>query len=55
MNRTEPGPRVELRVQEEGRDFLVYALSGIDEAAEMFEFLRGFFPKARFVIQPLRH
>lgn len=46
---------VELRVQEGGKDCLVYALSGIDEAAEMFNFLREFFPGARFVIQPLTH
>lgn len=46
---------VELRVQEDGEDVLVYAFPGIGEAAEMFEFLRDFFPGARFVIQPLTH
>ncbi|MEL6644574.1 MAG: hypothetical protein AAFQ79_11600 [Pseudomonadota bacterium] len=46
---------VELRVQENGADVLVYAFREIGEAADMFEFLREFFPGARFVIQPLRH
>ncbi len=44
---------VELRVQDEGEDILIYALKGIDEAAEMFNFLKGFFPGAKFVIQPI--
>ncbi|MEL6516863.1 MAG: hypothetical protein AAFO80_03480 [Pseudomonadota bacterium] len=47
--------QVELRVQEDGADVLVYAFRGLDEAAEMFAFLRDFFPNARFVIQPLHH
>lgn len=46
---------VELRVQENGEDVLVYAFKAIDEAAEMFDFLRDFFPGAKFVIQPLMH
>lgn len=46
---------VELRVQEDGADVLVYVFRTIGEAADMFEYLRDFFPTARFVIQPLRH
>ena len=46
---------VELRVQEEGEDVLDYAFKAVDEAAEMLNFLREFFPRARFVIQPLTH
>lgn len=46
---------VELRVQEHGEDVLVYTFGAVAEAAEMFEFLRDFFPGARFVIQPLTH
>ena len=46
---------VELRVQQDGGDVLVYAFQAINEAAEMFEFLREFFPGAKFVIQPLLH
>lgn len=46
---------VELRVQENGEDVLVYAFKAIDEAAEMFNFLRDFFPGAKFIIQPLMH
>lgn len=46
---------VELRVQENGEDVLVYAFRAIDEAAEMFDFLRDFFPGAKFIIQPLMH
>lgn len=46
---------VELRVQEDGTDVLVYSFKAIDEAAEMFNYLRDFFPNARFVIQPLVH
>ena len=49
------GRSVELRVQDAGEDILVYALPGLDEASEMFNFLREFFPEAKFIIQPLRH
>ena len=43
---------VELRVQEEGEDMLVYSYMSLDEASEMLAFLKDFFPRARFVIQP---
>ncbi|MEO0917117.1 MAG: hypothetical protein AAFY31_09070 [Pseudomonadota bacterium] len=46
---------VELRVDQNGETLLVYAFKAVSEAAEMFEFLREFFPDARFVIQPLAH
>ncbi len=49
------GRGVELRIEDQGEDLLVYTFRAIDEAAEMFEFLREFFPSARFVIQPLTH
>ena len=43
---------VELRVQEDGTDTLVYSYMTLDEASEMLVFLKDFFPRARFVIQP---
>lgn len=46
---------VEFRVQQNGEDVLIYTFKAIDEAAEMFDFLRGFFPDARFIIQPVLH
>ncbi|MXQ07951.1 hypothetical protein GQ651_08840 [Alphaproteobacteria bacterium GH1-50] len=46
---------VELRVHQDGEDILIYSFKAIDEAAEMFDFLRDFFPTAKFVIQPLMH
>ena len=46
---------VELRVDQDGETVLIYAFKAISEAAEMFDFLREFFPNARFVIQPLVH
>ena len=46
---------VELRVHQDGEDILIYSFKAIDEAAEMFDFLRDFFPDAKFVIQPLMH
>lgn len=53
---TEPSHRsVEFRVQQDGEDVLVYTFKAVDEAAEMFNFLREFFPQARFIIQPLLH
>ncbi|MEM9425101.1 MAG: hypothetical protein AAGA06_00210 [Pseudomonadota bacterium] len=53
---TSPNHRaVEFRVQQNGEDVLIYTFKAIDEAAEMFNFLRGFFPEARFIIQPLLH
>jgi hypothetical protein len=42
-------------VQDAGDDILVYSFAKLDEAAEMFDFLRAFFPRARFVIQPQMH
>lgn len=44
---------VELRVQCDGRDELVYQFPKISEAVEMMAFVHEFFPKGRFVIQPL--
>jgi len=46
---------VEMRVQQDGEDVLVYAFRAMNEAAEMFDFLRDFFPGAKFIIQPLVH
>lgn len=46
---------VELRVDQDGETVLIYAFKQISEAAETFEFLREFFPEARFIIQPLVH
>lgn len=47
--------RVEMRVQEDGQDILVYSFPRLAEAAEMFDFLKDFFPGAKFVIQPQTH
>ena len=47
--------RIELRVRDGGEEILVYSFPSIDEAAEMFEFLRGFLPEASFLIQPQPH
>ncbi|MEM1065512.1 MAG: hypothetical protein AAF771_03065 [Pseudomonadota bacterium] len=47
--------RVEMRVQENGEDTLVYSFAGVTEASEMLAFLKDFFPGARFVIEPQRH
>lgn len=47
--------RVEMRIQENGEDTLVYSFAGVAEAAEMFAYLKDFFPGARFVIEPQRH
>lgn len=49
------GGLLELRVQQDGVDSLVYAFRTIAEAAEMMAFLRDFFPAATFVLQPARH
>lgn len=46
---------VEMRVQEAGERLLEYKFHSIAEAAEMFAFLKDFFPAATFLIQPLRH
>ena len=46
---------VELRVDQDGETILIYAFKAVSEAAEMFVFLREFFPDARFVVQPLMH
>ena len=55
IDRTGVRRMVELRVAEDGRDFLIYTFRGTDEAAEMMRFLAEFLPDARFLIQPLRH
>lgn len=49
------GRGVELRVDQDGETVLVYAFKAVGEAAEMFDYLRDFFPHARFIIQPLVH
>ncbi len=46
---------VELRVNQDGETLLVYVFKAVSEAAEMFVFLRDFFPDASFVVQPVRH
>ncbi|MEM8869590.1 MAG: hypothetical protein AAGA19_03120 [Pseudomonadota bacterium] len=49
------GELVELRVQDGGKDELVYQFRSLDEATAQILYLREFFPGARFLIQPLRH
>lgn len=46
---------IELRVAEDGREILIYKFREIAAAVEMMDFLSGFLPEARFVIQPLPH
>lgn len=46
---------IELRVAEDGKDILIYKFRGIAGAVEMMDFLSGFLPEARFVIQPVPH
>jgi len=55
MSRAGHGNWVELRVQENGEDTLVYQFPTIAEAVEILEFIREFFPGAKFVLEPLRH
>ena len=49
------GRSVEMRVEEAGEVVLSYVFRTIDEAAEMFAFLKDFFPGATFLINPVRH
>lgn len=44
-----------MAVLEGGEEILVYVFAQASEAAEMMTFLRGFFPKAEFVLEPVRH
>jgi len=46
---------LELRVQEDGSDTLIYTFRSVTDAAEMVAFLKDFFPKADFVLGPVRH
>ena len=46
---------VELRVQEDGVDQLVYTFESLAEATEIFNFIHEFFPTSKFVIQPVMH
>jgi hypothetical protein len=54
-----PGGRdmgmIELRVAEDGTEILIYKFREIAAAVEMMDFLSGFLPAARFVIQPVPH
>ena len=45
---------IEMRVQEDGTDQLVYQFETMAEAMEIFHFIREFFPNATFILQPLR-
>lgn len=46
---------VELLVRQDGVTELTYSLKSLEDAGEMFAYLREFFPGATFVIQPLAH
>lgn len=46
---------VEMRVEDAGEQILHYNFRSLDEASEMFAFLKEFFPQGTFLIQPLRH
>jgi hypothetical protein len=46
---------IELRVREGNEDTLIYVFKTVADAAEMIQFLNGFFPKASFIVQPVCH
>jgi hypothetical protein len=47
---------VELRVQENDKDVLVYSFENTQKAAEMIDFLSGMMPPSMtYLVQPLRH
>lgn len=46
---------VRFSVQHEGREVLVYHVASLAEAREIFDFVRDFFPGARFVFEPALH
>ena len=46
---------VRFSVEENAEDVLVYHCQSIHEAKEIFEFVRDFFPDAKFVFQPAVH
>jgi hypothetical protein len=46
---------VRMAVLDGDDEILVYVFAHAGEAAEMIAFLRGFLPKAEFVLEPLRH
>ena len=46
---------VEVKVENDGVVILNYCFRNIQEATEIFVYLREFFPDGTFVIQPLRH
>ena len=46
---------VELRVREDGADIIVYTFESPTKAADMINYLSEFFPRAEFLVQPLRH
>lgn len=48
------GP-VRLTVRENGEDLLIYTFASLCEAARIHAFVREFFPRADFVLEPLAH
>lgn len=46
---------VEMRVEDGGEEVLRYSFKTLQEASEMLDFLKDFFPSGTFVIQPMRH
>lgn len=46
---------IEMQVIDDGVLALHYSFNTIAEAAEIIDFIKEFFPKAKFVIQPLKH
>jgi len=49
------GQGVKFSVVEAGETVLIYQMGSIAEAVERLEFIREFFPRARFVFEPLTH
>lgn len=49
------GQGVKFSVVEAGETVLIYQMATIAEAVERLEFIREFFPRARFVFEPLTH
>jgi hypothetical protein len=46
---------VRFSVIDEGETVLIYQMATLREAVERLEFIREFFPRARFVFEPLTH
>lgn len=46
---------VKFSVIDAGETVLIYQMGSVAEAVERLEFIREFFPRAKFVFEPLTH